>query len=498
MKRSAFFEKTIILTVSNILTGTFAFIFSILLSREIGPKGMGIYQLVMPVYTMFLFFTGGGVTVSLSKIAAEKKASGKLNELYRTVRITCIFEIIWSLIITAIVFLLAKFLSNNILSDGRTYYAILAFCPALVIISLSSVFKGAYYGLQRVVEPALIDVVEKIIRIAIMYPLVSMTANKGIELSAASAVFALSSAELASLILFYICYKNYVKKNPGYGSCDNNFQLGFNVLKLAIPLAINGILSTVFSTINTILIPKRLQVAGIPYEEALALFGKLQGMALSIAFFPTVILGALSVILIPSISEAVTFRKNHIINHRLNLAIRIASITAFSSTAIIFAMPYMIGEFFYKDATVGELLKILSPGLPLVYILITSFAILNGLGRQKNILINSTLTSICDMVLLYTLLAIPILNIKGYAITFIVSAILGIIINFIVIKRSFDFNLNIYGCVILPLLCSIFLYILITCFLVYLKNIPLIIFLSYSIFLLTYLPLYSLSRNRHK
>jgi stage V sporulation protein B len=498
MKRSAFFEKTIILTISNILTGTFAFIFSILLSREIGPKGMGIYQLVMPLYTMFLFITGGGVTVSLSKIAAEKKASGRLNELYRTVKITCVFEIIWSLIITAVVLLISKFLSNNILSDSRTFYAILAFCPALVIISLSSVFKGAYYGLQRVVEPAIIDVVEKIVRIAIMYPLVSITASKGIELSAASAIFALSSAELASCILFFICYRNYVRKNPGYGKCDNNFQLGFNVFKLAIPLAINGILSTVFSTINTLLIPKRLQVAGIPYEEALGLFGKLQGMALSIAFFPTVILGALSVILIPSISEAVTSKKNHVINHRLNLAIRVASITAFSSTAIIFSMPYGIGEFFYKDATVGELLKVLSPGIPLVYILFTSFAILNGLGKQKNILINSTITSICDMILLYILLAIPILNIKGYAITFIISAILGIVINFIVIKRSFNFSLNIYGCIILPLLCSVFLYIIISSFLVQLKNVPIIIFLSYSIFLLTYLPLYRLSNNKNK
>jgi stage V sporulation protein B len=498
MKRSAFFEKTIILTVSNILTGTLSFIFSILLSREIGPKGMGLYQLVMPLYTMFLFVTGGGITVTLSKIAAEKKATGNLRELYKTVKVICLFEVVWSAFITSIVFLLSRFLSINVLSDGRTLYAILAFCPALVIISLSSIFKGTYYGLQKVVEPALIDVVEKIFRIAIMYPLVMLTKNMGIEFTAASAVFALSSAELISLILFYICYKNYVRKNPCFGKCDNSFQLIFNVLKLAIPLAINGILSTVFSTITAVMIPKRLQVAGIPYEEALSMFGKLQGMALTIAFYPSIILSALSVILIPSISEAVTFKKSYIVNHRMNLAIRIASVTAFSSTAILLSIPHMIGKFLFKDPAVGDLLQILAPALPLIYIEITTFAILNGLGKQTSILINSTIISISDLILLYIFLAIPSINIKGYGINFIFSAILGLVFNFAVIRRTFSFSFNVFSSILLPFMCSVFLYIVINNFLVKLNSAPVIILFSYVLFLAIYIPLHNISKTGTK
>lgn len=71
--RSKFFINTLLLTISNILTGALAFIFTVILSREIGARGVGLYQLVAPLYTLFLFFTGGGVTVSISKIAAEKK-----------------------------------------------------------------------------------------------------------------------------------------------------------------------------------------------------------------------------------------------------------------------------------------------------------------------------------------------------------------------------------------------------------------------------------------
>ena len=169
---------------------------------------------------------------------------------------------------------------------------------------------------------------ERFLVFGILYILIKYITNRSLEFSSAAAVVSLTMGELASLILFYIAYKNYVINNPGKGTCDNRIQLITNVLKLAIPLAINGILSTIFTTIITILIPRRLQVAGIPYEEALGLFGKLQGMALTIAFYPTVVIGSLNVLLIPSISEAVTFNKTGIINHRINTAFRVAAITA--------------------------------------------------------------------------------------------------------------------------------------------------------------------------
>lgn len=496
MKRSSFFEKTVVLTLSNIVTGVLSFIFSIVLSREIGPKGMGLYQLVMPLYMLFLFVTGGGVTVSISKIAAEKKASGRLNEFYKTMRVTIAFEIIWSLIATAVLAIIAPFISSNILADKRTFLSVLAFCPALIIVSVSSVYKGAYYGLQRILEPALIDVIEKIVRVVLILPLVLLAKNFGIEYASAAAVLSLSLGELVSLILFLICYRVYVRKNPGHGPCDNSFQLIFNVLKLAIPLALNGILSTIFSTITAVLIPKRLQAAGIPYEEALSLFGKLQGMALTIAFFPAIVINAVNVMIIPSISEAITYRKDKIINHRMNVAVRIASVVAFSSAAIMIAIPYNLGEFFYKDPTVGELIRILAPGVPIVYIEMISFAILNGLGRQGNLLLNSIILSIVDVTLLYIFLPIPSLNIKAYGINFILSGILGIILNFIVIRRTFSYYLEIFSLIILPLLCSALVYILISYFLVAIGNTPLIILSSYLIFSLVYYPLYKITQSR--
>jgi stage V sporulation protein B len=51
----------------NKLLGVFLRLF---LSARIGSEGMGLYQLIMSVYTMFSTFATAGFTVSVSRLVA--------------------------------------------------------------------------------------------------------------------------------------------------------------------------------------------------------------------------------------------------------------------------------------------------------------------------------------------------------------------------------------------------------------------------------------------
>lgn len=498
MEGSSFLKKTAVLTVSNILTGTLTFIYTIFLSRQMGASGMGLYQLVSPIFSLFLCITGGGITITLSKIAAEKKAAGKLQELYKTVKIMCVFEFCWSILIALILFFTSKIIANNVLSDSRTALSILCFTPALIIISMSSVFKGTYYGIQRILEPAIIDVVEKILRIVMIFPFMNFVKSMslGVEYSTAVAMIVISIGEVFSFTLFFLCYRSYIKKHPARGKCESNKTLILNVLKLAIPLALNGILSTVFSMMLTLLIPKRLMAGGFNYEDSIALLGKLEGMALTILFYPAIILNALCTVLIPSISEALAAGKDYLINHRTNIAIKVASIVGFSSTVLLLSKGNSIGEFFYNDPYVGYLLSLLALPLPLVYIEIISFSILNGLGKQGNLLINSTLISICDVIFVYIFLGIPSLTIKGYAINFFLSAIFAILLNFSVIKKSFNFKLDTLQCILIPCFCAFLQYLLSSILFKDISNTLLTIILYYATYFLFYIPFYLITYKK--
>lgn len=488
MAKSSFLKKTSVLMVSNILSGILSFIFSIILSREIGSRGVGLYQLVMPLYTMLIYITGGGISVAMSRVAAEKKAKGKLYELYRTVKAVSIVELVWTVLVIGLIVFSAKLLSTKLLSDSRTYYSILAFCPGILMIALSSTYRGTYYGVQRVFEPATIDIIDKLIKIMSMYPMVIIAKNMSLELAAGSAVLSLSCGEFISFLLFYFSFKKYKKNNPGVGEYDNNYQLSFNVLKMAIPISMEGVVTALFSTLAVILIPKRLQNTGIGYEDALSLLGKLQGMAMNIALFPLLITSAFNMLLIPSIAESVIARNYKLLNHRINSAIGLASVTACLTTTIILSDPIKIGIFFYKDFMVGKILVVIAPALPLIYLELLSYAIINGLGLQTKLLVNSIIIQTLDIVLLYIFVGNSRLNIYGYALNISISSIVGIIINYRLIINITELDLDWSLAIVIPILCGIITYILASNFLFRYVDVPIAIGISIIIYLSLYIP----------
>lgn len=61
-----------------------------------------------------------------------------------------------------------------------------------------------------------------------------------------------------------------------------------------------------FSVISTLLVPKRLIVAGFTYSQALSLIGKYSSMAMSIVTFPIIIVSSINTMLIPDLSQTLS------------------------------------------------------------------------------------------------------------------------------------------------------------------------------------------------
>ena len=70
MSKDNFYKNSFLLTLSNLATGVLGFIFSIYLSKILGPEGMGLYGLVMPIYNLFISIMTAGIIAAISKITA--------------------------------------------------------------------------------------------------------------------------------------------------------------------------------------------------------------------------------------------------------------------------------------------------------------------------------------------------------------------------------------------------------------------------------------------
>lgn len=456
MKKLSFLQNTIVLVVSNLITGSLMFLFSIILSKEVGAQGVGLYQMIMPVYSLFICFTCGGTTTALSKIVAEQNSKKNTSELYKSISASIAFFSLWTAVICIVIILAAPFISLSVLKDVRTYQSILIFIPALICVSIGSILKGYFYGLQNSTFPAVIDIVEKTVRVIVLIILVTSFKNYGLKYQVAGAVGAMTAGELISCALLYISYKRsrYSVKQIT-GTPDNVFQIIVNVLKISLPLCLNGFLATMLGTFITVMIPRRLQSAGLSAESALALFGKLSGMGLSVVMFPSIIIGAISIILVPVISEASSTKNMLNVNRKIYSTIKITTTVAALSAGLFFSLPGDLGRLFYQRGDLGGIIFSLSFGVIFIYVESTLFGILNGLGKQGILLRNTIIMSAVDITLLYILLGIPEINIYGYAVNFVVSPLVGCILNTIEIKKITDIQINIGEILLLPLAATV-------------------------------------------
>lgn len=456
MRKLSFMQNTIILVISNLVTGSLTFLFSIILSREIGAQGVGLYQMVMPMYVLFICITCGGVTTAISKVISEKNSQNNVKELNKSITASIAFFSFWTILMSIIVVLLAPFLSSSILRDTRTFVPILVFVPALVFVAIGSILKGYFYGLQNTTFPAIIDIVEKGIRIIVLVALVTYLKDYGLKYQIAGAVAAMTAGELSSTVLLYIFYKRSRSNAANVpGKPDNIFQIIVNVLTISLPLCLNGLLSTVMGTAIAAIAPRRLQDAGFAIESSLALFGKVGGMALNIVMYPAIIIGAISIILVPVISEASAGKSMPMINRRIHSALKVTAVIAAASAGLLFALPDELGKLFYSRNDLGNIIFSLSFGVIFIYMEGTLFGILNGLGKQKILLRNTLIMSLIDIVLLYILLGIPEINIYGYAINFVVSPLVGCILNYIEIRKATGIEISFNKVILFPVVIAL-------------------------------------------
>lgn len=453
MRRDRFLKNSLILISSNLITGVFGFIFSIILSRELGAEGMGLYGLVMPIYDLFICLISGGMIAAISRVSAIYFSKDDFGNLNRSIDISLLFDCVWALIVVSLVFVYAQYISIYIIKDARTIHAVQVMCPAMLFIALSAILKGYFYGTSNIKIPAFIDILEKFLRIIILVSIVTLFSLNDVKNTVTAAYVTLAVGELISLILLYIGYKfKKMQYKVNFTTPEDKLQLLFNILVISFPLCLNGFLSTAISAASALIIPRRLVSSGIEYSMALSMIGKFKGMSLNIIFFPMIIVMSISTVLIPDLSEKIEKKNYWDAEHRISQVLKIAILLGITTMIICLSIPNSLGELFYGRKDLGAYIKFSSFAAPLAFTAATTFGILNGLGKQNIILRNSLIVALEELILLYLLTGLSWINIYGYGISLIITSITTLALNLYEIKKICNLNITQYDVLIIVLL----------------------------------------------
>lgn len=454
MNKTKFIYGSIILASVNFLVRMMGFGYKIVLSKLIGPSGIGLFQLVFPVLMVFITITTAGIPIAVTKLVAKEESKKNYSGSVKILRTALYITVIVSLFLSIVLFTSAKYISLNILKNKDVLYCIYFLVPSLSIISISSVIRSYFYGLKKMAISGSAQIIEQIARILFVLLYLYYSYPVDSRWGAFIAVLGISIGEIFGLLWLLFNYGIFRirRKNKKSVNTLSTAHIISNLLFIAVPITLSRLINVSLQLANAILIPQRLMIAGYNNIEAVEIFGRVVGMTMPLIFLPFIVTSALVINIIPNISEQIHNNRIKEIEEDTSLCIRITFLLAIPITAIYIAYSMPLGTFIYNDPLVGKYIGILGYSTVFLSLHHTLSGVLHGLGKQIPATINYITGMVFQLLATYFLIANPNYGIYGFFIGFLSSSIIICLLDFIVLRRYIKFRLRIIDYMIKPIL----------------------------------------------
>jgi stage V sporulation protein B len=417
-----------ILTLANIITRLLGFFYRIFMSNILGSEGMGLYQLISPVYMLVWAFSSAGLSTSISKLTAEQKATKSYGNMRRIVLMASGVSVLLAGIASIIIFAFSSQICICLFKDERTILSMRILALCFPFMAAGSCLRGWFYGMQEVAVPAQCQVLEQCTRMAVVYILSLYISGKGLEITCAAAVTGMAVGEVTSCI--YVVLRAMSEKHKGTRKSLtlSRRKAGMMILATALPLTLNRVSCALLSTAENVLLPDRLELYGYTRSAALSLYGQLCAMAMPLIMFPSSLLTALSSALMPAVSEAKAGGSTSDMASAVEKSLTFTAIVGIGTAGLFLTLPYELGKVIYNQPELGSLLRPLGIICPFIYMQVTLSGVLNGLGKQLYIFTVNLISSLFNICVIYAL--VPIYGIKAFLLGWFLSTVVTTILSF--------------------------------------------------------------------
>ncbi len=416
LAKNKFVTGTLILLTGGFLSKFLGFILKIIITREIGTTGIGLYSLITPTFSLFITIATFSFPVAISKLVSEPRMSSK-KVIFSIIPVSLLLN----LITLGVIFLISAPLANVFLHEPRLYYPLLSIGFTLPFIGLSSIIKGYYWGKQRMGVYILSNIVEQIVRIGILIYLIPIFIEKSLVATICIIILVNMISESSSIVVMLLGLPKGVSiERKDIVPSGRHIR---SVLGISVPSTSSKIVGSIAHFLEPIILTNVLSYVGYSSDFIVTEYGIINGYALSLLLLPQFFTMSISTALIPELSKNFAKRDIKMCKKRVKQIVFLSLLIGVVSTSVIFCIP----EFFLKliyDTTAGvAYIKVLAPFLLLYFVNTPISNALQALDKAKESMVITVITSI---VRLSTLFILSFLKIGMYGL--IVAIIVGLIL----------------------------------------------------------------------
>ncbi|WP_139905940.1 putative polysaccharide biosynthesis protein [Clostridium thermarum] len=449
MRKQSLIKGTIILGAAGVFARFLGLFFRWPLIMLIGDEGIGYYQMSYPLY-MFFIGLATGVPVAISKMVSERNALHDEGTMILIVRKALLTMLILGGGFSIIFLAFPKILINFFKWDKKALYSLMGIGAAPLFISLMSVFRGFFQGMQNMTHTAVSQIIEQVGRVVFGVGLAILLLPKGIEYAAGGAAFGAAAGGIVGFIYLYIKYIK-VRRRFNVKKLTKDDKILTELLHIAVPVSLGAAVGTIMSLLDSIIVPQQLLKAGYTFKQAAVLYGQLTGKAMVLINVPLTISIALCASLVPIIAEAHVLKRRMEVINKVEMAMKVSMVISLPSTfGLLFLAAPILNLLFPGHAEGYDILRYASLSIPFIIITQTTTAILQGSGYYfkpiKNLLIG------CLGKIIITILLVPLalINIYGAIIGSITAYVITTVLNLIALSKKLGVSINYYQTTVKP------------------------------------------------
>lgn len=458
---SRFIKGAAILAVAGVGVRFIGAAMKILLVGIIGDEGIGLYQMSYPIYSTLLAISTAGIPVAVSKLVAENVTVSDYRGALRVFRIALLILALTGLVIALLLFFSAGSIVRILDSDPRATLAIMAIAPAIFFVTMMSALRGFFQGQQYMFPTAASQVVEQVGRLLVALALAVLLLPRGLEYAAAGAAFGTVAGGALGLLLllplYYLRRPDFMKKirDQQKSAPQTAGRIIRQIFGLAIPITFGSLIMPLLSLIDLAIVPGRLSAIGFTKQQATALFGQLTGLAGSVVYFPNVVTLALSMSLVPAISEALVLRDRGLVRSRSAVSIKLTALFTLPAAIGLYLLagPVIIVLFGLENAEAGYALAYMSWSVIPLGFYVSTTGILQGLGKTVTPVVNMAVGGAVKSVLAWFLTAVPALHVGGAALATVIGTAVAALLNLYMVARHTGWRFRAGELLLLPGLC---------------------------------------------
>lgn len=462
----SFLQGALILTIGMAVVKLIGALFKIPLAGILGVTGMGYFTAAYDLYNPLFTLATAGFPVAIARMVSESVARRRFRDVRKIHRVSIPTFALLGVVGFLLMLVGAPIYAGFIDSPG-VKYPIWVLAPTILFACLMSIYRGYYEGMRNMTPIAVSEIIEAVSKLIVglsaSYLVIQIgmseyasngtvfgtvceseaaASNAVLPYAAAGAILGITVGSVLGFIFLFLRYKRrgdgITREEIAYSPrAKSNRTTVKTLIRIAVPVALGALVINIASFIDSALIQRR--IADIMQTQPDTLLNLYQGvikpeeadmaqttlygcysLAMTLMMLIPAITQVFGISALPSVTAAWTEGNRKKIKSSIESVIRITTLVTIPAGLGIAVMAHPIAELLYLKsnnqadvAVVGNVLSLL--GIAGIFIATNTpiCSMLQAVGRVDLPVKLMSIGVIIKVVLNYTMVGIPEINIQG-------------------------------------------------------------------------------------